>query len=111
MLTVILLMSLLLGLLSLAGIAWIVIVGSLLTVDGLFMTLILLTLTSIFFLNVFLELRDRGSARESLRRRRCVPSRVRLPHVIGRREEFRGSNLRGAGHVALRRVRSLRPHA
>ena len=62
MLTVILLISILLGLLSLAGIAWIVIVGSLLTVDGLFMTLILLTLAGIFFLNVFLELRDRGSA-------------------------------------------------
>jgi uncharacterized membrane protein len=62
LLTVILLISLLLGLLSLAGIAWIVIVGSLLTVDGLFMTLILLTLTGIFFLNVFLEVRDRGSA-------------------------------------------------
>jgi uncharacterized membrane protein len=62
LLTVILLISLLLGLLSLAGIAWIVIVGSLLTVDGLFMTLILLTLTGIFFLNVFLEIRDRGSA-------------------------------------------------
>ena len=60
MLTVILLMSLLLGFLSLAGIAWIVVVGSLLTVDGLFMTLILLTLTGIFFLNVFLECRDSG---------------------------------------------------
>jgi hypothetical protein len=64
LLTVILLISLLLGFLSLAGIAWIVIVGSLFTVDGLFMTLILLTLTGIFFLNVFLELRDRGSARK-----------------------------------------------
>ena len=64
MLTVILLMSLLLGLLSLAGIAWIVIVGSLLTVDGLFMTLILLTLTGIFFLNVFLELRDRAAEKD-----------------------------------------------
>jgi hypothetical protein len=62
LLIVILLISVLLGLLSLAGIAWIVIVGSLLTVDGLFMTLILLTLAGIFFLNVFLELRDRGSA-------------------------------------------------
>jgi hypothetical protein len=63
LLTVILLLiSLLLGFLSLAGIAWIVIVGSLFSVDGLFMTLILLTLTGIFFLNVFLELRDRGSA-------------------------------------------------
>jgi len=64
LLTVILLMSLLLGLLSLAGIAWIVIVGSLLTVDGLFMTLILLTLTGIFFLNVFLELRDRAAGKD-----------------------------------------------
>jgi uncharacterized membrane protein len=59
---ILLLISLVLGFLSLAGIAWIVIVGSLLSVDGLFMTLILLTLTGIFFLNVFLELRDRGSA-------------------------------------------------
>ncbi|HLZ90354.1 MAG TPA: hypothetical protein VKQ28_01465 [Candidatus Acidoferrum sp.] len=57
-----LLLSLLLGLLSLAGIAWIIIAGSLLSVDGLFMSLILLTLAGIFFLNVLLELRDRGSA-------------------------------------------------
>ncbi len=57
-----LLISLLLGLLSLAGIAWIIIVGSLLSVDGLFMSLILLTLSGIFLLNAFLELRDRGSA-------------------------------------------------
>lgn len=57
-----LLISLLLGLLSLAGIVWIVIVGSLLSVDGLFMSLILLTLAGIFLLNVFLELRDRHSA-------------------------------------------------
>ena len=59
---ILLLISLLLGFLSLAGIVWIVIVGSLLSVDGLFMTLILLTLTGIFFLNFFLELRDHGSA-------------------------------------------------
>ena len=55
-----LLLSLLLGLLSLAGIAWIIIVGSLLSVDGLFMTLILLALAGVFFLNVFLECRDQG---------------------------------------------------
>ena len=60
MLLLMLLLSLLLGLLSLAGIAWIVIVGSLLSVDGLFMSLILLTLAGIFFLNVFLECRDHG---------------------------------------------------
>ena len=62
MLLLMLLLSLLLGLLSLAGVAWIILVGSLLSVDGLFMSLILLTLAGIFFLNVFLELRDRGSA-------------------------------------------------
>jgi hypothetical protein len=55
-----LMISLLLGLLSLAGIVWIVIVGSLLSVDGLFMSLILLVLAGIFFLNVFLECRDCG---------------------------------------------------
>lgn len=55
-----LLVSMLLGLLSLAGIVWIIIVGSLLSVDGLFMSLILLTLAGIFFLNVFLECRDCG---------------------------------------------------
>jgi len=55
-----LLLSLLLGLLSLVGIVWIIIVGSLLSVDGLFMSLILLTLAGIFFLNVLLELRDHG---------------------------------------------------
>lgn len=60
MLLVMLLLSLLLGLLSLAGIAWIIIVGSILSVDGLFMSLILLTLAGIFFLNVLLECRDCG---------------------------------------------------
>ena len=62
MLLLMLLISLLLGLLSLAGIAWIIIVGSLLSVDGLFMSLILLTLAGIFLLNALLELRDRRSA-------------------------------------------------
>ena len=57
-----LLLSLFLGLLSLAGIVWIIIVGSLLSVDGLFMSLILLTIAGIFFLNVLLEIRDHRSA-------------------------------------------------
>ena len=60
MLLLMLLLSLLLGLVSLAGVCWIIIVGSLLSVDGLFMSLILLTLAGIFFLNVFLECRDHG---------------------------------------------------
>jgi hypothetical protein len=60
-----LLLSLVLGLLSLVGIVWIIIVGSLLSVDGLFMSLILLTLAGVFFLNVLLELRDRHSGKDN----------------------------------------------
>jgi hypothetical protein len=57
---VMLLISLVLGLIPLAGIAWIIFTRTITTVDGLFMGLILLTLSGIFFLNVSLELRDRG---------------------------------------------------
>ena len=56
-----LLISILLGCIPLAGIGWIMMTRSITTVDGLFMSLILLTLSGIFFLNAFLELRDRGS--------------------------------------------------
>ena len=55
-----LVISLLLGIIPLAGIAWIVLDRAITTVDGLFMSLILLTLSAVFFLNVFLELRGRG---------------------------------------------------
>jgi len=57
---VLLLLSIVLGIVPLAGIAWILLVGSIATVDGMFMSLILLTLSGIFFLNAFWELRDRG---------------------------------------------------
>jgi hypothetical protein len=69
-----LLLSLLLGLLSLAGIVWIIIVGSLFSVDGLFMSLILLTLAGIFLLNVLLELRDHRSAGKGKGATSKVPS-------------------------------------
>jgi hypothetical protein len=55
-----LLVSIILGLIPLAGIAWIFVAGSITTVDGLFMSLILLTLSGIFFFNVFCELSERG---------------------------------------------------
>ena len=58
--TVLLLLSIVLGIVPLAGIAWILFVRSISTVDGMFMSLILLTLSGIFFLNAFWELRDRG---------------------------------------------------
>jgi hypothetical protein len=62
----ILVLSLVLGLLPLGGVAWILASGMITlwppsaTVDGLFMSLILLTLSGCFFLNVYWEMRDQG---------------------------------------------------
>jgi len=62
----ILMLSLVLGLVPLAGVAWIFVSGMITlsppsaTVDGLFMTLILLTLSGCFLLNAYWEMRDRG---------------------------------------------------
>lgn len=64
--SMILVLSLILGLLPLAGVGWILASGMITlwppsaTVDGLFMSLILLTLTACFLLNVFWEMRDQG---------------------------------------------------
>jgi hypothetical protein len=60
LLPVMLLISILLGLIPLAGIAWIYVSGTLTTVDGLFESLIMLSISGVFFLNAFWELRDRG---------------------------------------------------
>jgi hypothetical protein len=60
LLTVMLLISILLGIVPLAGIVWILAAGSITTVDGMFMSLILLTVSAIFFLNALWELRDHG---------------------------------------------------
>jgi hypothetical protein len=54
-----LVLSIVLGLVPLMGVAWIVLKASVTTVDGLFMSLILVTLSSILFLNVYLEIRGR----------------------------------------------------
>jgi hypothetical protein len=55
-----LLISIVFGIIPLAGIVWTIFTGTITTVDGLFISLILLTLSGIFFLNAFWELRDRG---------------------------------------------------
>jgi len=55
-----LLLSIVLGTVPLAGIVWIALTGAITTVDGLFMSLILLSLSGVFYLNTMLELRDRG---------------------------------------------------
>jgi len=54
------LMAIVFCLVPLAGIAWIIVAGSITTVDGLFMSLILLSLSGISFLNVLWEMKDRG---------------------------------------------------
>lgn len=52
--------SVVLGILPLLGIVWTIMNGTITTVDGLFMTLILLSLSGLFFLNAFWECRDCG---------------------------------------------------
>jgi hypothetical protein len=65
-LSMMLVLSLALGILPLLGVAWIFISGMITlsppsaTVDGLFMTLILLALSGTFMLNAYWEMRDRG---------------------------------------------------
>ena len=62
----ILALSLVLGIVPLIGVVWIFVSGMItisplsFTVDGLFTTLILLTLSACFLLNAFWEARDKG---------------------------------------------------
>jgi uncharacterized membrane protein len=60
LLRVTLALSIVLALLPLAGIVWISLAGSITSVDGLFMSLILLTISAVFLLNLFWECRARG---------------------------------------------------
>jgi hypothetical protein len=55
-----LVLSLVLGILPLLGVVWTLINGMITTVDGLFMSLILLTLSGVFLLNAYWEMRDLG---------------------------------------------------
>jgi hypothetical protein len=57
--------SVLLALIPLLGIAWIVLYGSITTVDGLFMSLILLAMSGIVGLNVLVELKKKRSGEPS----------------------------------------------
>jgi hypothetical protein len=52
--------SLVLGILPLVGVVWTLLNGMITTVDGLFMSLILLTLSAVFMLNAYWEMRDMG---------------------------------------------------
>jgi hypothetical protein len=55
-----LILSLLLAVLPLLGIVWTLMNGMITTVDGLFLSLILLTLSGVFALNAYWEMRDQG---------------------------------------------------
>jgi hypothetical protein len=55
-----LVLSLVLGILPLLGVVWTLMNGMITTVDGLFMSLILLTLSGTFMLNAYWEMRDHG---------------------------------------------------
>lgn len=55
-----LLISIVLGLVPLLGIIRIALRGSFTTVDGLFLSLMLLTLSGIMFLNAYWQARDQG---------------------------------------------------
>jgi hypothetical protein len=52
--------SLVLGILPLMGVVGTLMNGMITTVDGLFMSLILLTLSGVFMLNAYWEMRDMG---------------------------------------------------
>jgi len=60
LLSMMLALSLVLGILPLLGVVWTLMNGMIATVDGLFMSLILLTLSGVFMLNAYWEMRDMG---------------------------------------------------
>jgi hypothetical protein len=77
----ILILSLVLGLLPLAGVGWLIASGMITpwpptaTVDGLFMGLILLTLSLCFLLNAFWEMRDQGILK-STNKKNAAPAKA-----------------------------------
>ena len=60
MISMMLVLSLVLGILPLVGVVWTLMNGLISTVDGMFMSLILLTLSGTFMLNAYWEMRDQG---------------------------------------------------
>lgn len=74
-----LVISLVLGIIPLLGIAWLIASGSAETVDGLFLALILLTLSGILLLNAAWEARARGYLKFIARKKTEVPARSTAP--------------------------------
>jgi len=61
-----LVLSVVLGIVPLLGVTWIVLHGGITSVDGLFMSLILLPLSGILFLNAFLDFKGRLKAKTAV---------------------------------------------
>jgi uncharacterized membrane protein len=75
-------LSLLLGVLPLLGVVWVLMNGMITTVDGLFMSLILLTLSGVFMLNVFWEMRDLGIIKKKAPpEKKAAPPAAKTPAV------------------------------
>ncbi len=60
MISMMLAVSLVLAILPLLGVVWTLMNGLISTVDGMFLSLILLTLSAVFLLNAYWEMRDLG---------------------------------------------------
>jgi hypothetical protein len=77
-----LVLSLVLGVISLLGIGWILANGMItlwppdITVDGLFMSLILLFLALCFFLNAYWEMRDQGMLNFLHKKENAAPAKA-----------------------------------
>jgi hypothetical protein len=74
LITMMLVISIVLGVVPWFGIAWTVTTGTIKTQDGLFMSLILLTLSAVFFLNAFWELRDKGALAFLHKKKEAAPA-------------------------------------
>ena len=74
-----LVISIVMGIVPLLGIAWTIATGTITSVDGLFMSLILLTLSGVFFLNAYWELRDRGALAFLQKQKAVAPAPVATP--------------------------------
>ena len=121
--SMILVLSLVLGVVPLLGVVWIFVSGMIVlwpfsaTVDGLFMTLILLTLSGCFFLNAYWEMRDAAC---SARRRPPPPrllrrKRVNMATQSSNSVPATGARIRGITaarlHPLVARDRALLPPA
>ncbi len=82
MLPMMLLISIVLGIIPLAGIVWMVVEGTITTVDGLFLSLILLSLSGLFFLDALWDLCDRGFL-PFLRANKAAPAKSKIPALPG----------------------------